>query len=206
MELTEPKLSLRERNKIRLRGELLEAVLDLFLAEDPAALNVEAVARMAGCSKPTVYVYFPAGLNEMLCALYLEISDEVIRDAIQRHDGATTTKDRIMALAGALLDVSGRPRRGKFFAQLNPALSPALQPVLGRSSGQFAEIIAQDLSDEIQGDTHPLAVLLVGALREASVRIATTPALRDELTIGFATLVENLLVGSHRGSETETNS
>ena len=64
------KPSLRERNKIRMRAELLDVVLDLFVAEIPAALNIENIARQAGCSKATVYVYFPGGLNEMLCAIY----------------------------------------------------------------------------------------------------------------------------------------
>ena len=189
------KLSLRERNKIRLRAELLEAVLDLFLDEDPNSLNVEAIARNAGCSKATVYAYFPNGLNEMLCAIYEEISDEVNVEAMRLHDMATSTHGRIMGLAQALLQTSTRPRRGKFYAQLNPALVPALQPVLGRASRQYCEVIALDLASETGADTKASATLLIGALREASVRVARNPELKDELIAAFSALVKGLISG-----------
>ena len=78
------KPSLRERNKIRMRAELLDVVLDLFVSDVPAALNIENIAHQAGCSKATVYVYFPGGLDEMLCAIYDDISQEVTAEGMRR--------------------------------------------------------------------------------------------------------------------------
>lgn len=205
MALAETKLSLRERNKIRLRAELLDAVLELFLDDDPAALNVEAVARHVGCAKATVYVYFPGGMNEMLCAIYDEISQEVTTEAIREREAAKTTHGRIMALARVLLHMAARPRRGKFFAQLNPVLSPALQPVLGKSSGLYGQMIAEDLAREHNGETDALSVLIVGALREASVRIAQTPEGIVEFLAGVSTLVQGLIEAGqpHKDAEVE---
>lgn len=199
------KLSLRERNKIRFRAELLEAVLDLFLDDDPNSLNIEAIARRTGCSKATVYVYFPNGLNEMLCAIYEEISDEVNAEAKRLHDKATSTHGRIMAMAQALLDVSIEPRRGKFYAQLNPSLSPALQPVLGRASHRYGEIIASDLAHEIGEYTRAHATLLVGALREASVKVARSPERKDELIAAFSVLVKGLISSLRQEKMRATN-
>jgi len=189
------KLSLRERNKIRMRAELLDVVLDLFVADIPAALNIENIARQAGCSKATVYVYFPGGLNEMLCAIYEEISGEVTAEGMLLRDAATTPQERIMGLAGALLNMAARPRRGKFFAQLNPTLSPALQPVLGRSSQRYSDMLAEDL------DSQSMAVLLVGAFREASIRVAKEPGRKERLLNAIAQLVEGLIADLHSKSK-----
>ncbi len=185
------KPSLRERNKIRMRAELLDVVLDLFVAEIPAALNIENIARQAGCSKATVYVYFPGGLNEMLCAIYEEISDEVTAEGVLLRDAAPTPRGRIIGLAGALLNMAARPRRGKFFAQLNPTLSPALQPVLGRSSLRYSDMLAEDLGSQA------MAVLLVGAFREASVRVAREPDSKKGLLNAISHLVDSLMSSQH---------
>jgi hypothetical protein len=76
----------------------------------------------------------------MLQSLYQEISDQVNADAAEKREAASTPHSRIMAMVDALLDLSTRPRRGVFLAQLNPMLSPVLQPVLGQSSGHYVEI------------------------------------------------------------------
>lgn len=196
MESARPKPSLRERNKIRLRAELLDTVLDLFLNDDPNALNIEAVARNAGCSKATVYVYFPGGLNDMLCAIYIEIADEIRRAADRLRDPDAPVADQVIALARALFDMSARPRRGRFFALLNPAITPALQPVLGRSSGWFETTLTTLLTGRVAGDAGALATLLVGALREANVKIAKDPIRKEVLMAGFATLVRGVLVAA----------
>ena len=193
MAAPQPTLGLRDRNKLRLRGELLEAVLDLFADENPNALNVEAVAQKAGCSKATVYVYFPGGLNEMLCAIYADISDEVYAEAMQLHGEASNVLERLKGLAKPVLDMSARPRRGKFFAHLDPQLSPALQPVMGRTSGRMEATMARDLADVVGPDAAIMAVFLVGALREASVRIAKDPACKNDMRDGFTKLVQTLI-------------
>ena len=48
----------RERRKQARPGELLGAALDLFVEKGYAATHVEEVARRAGVSKGTLFLYF----------------------------------------------------------------------------------------------------------------------------------------------------
>ncbi len=50
----------RERRKDARPGELLSAALDLFVEKGFAATRVEEVARRAGVSKGTLFLYFPS--------------------------------------------------------------------------------------------------------------------------------------------------
>ena len=50
----------RSRRKQARPGELLEAALDLFVSKGYAATRVEEVARLAGVSKGTLFLYFPS--------------------------------------------------------------------------------------------------------------------------------------------------
>ena len=191
-------LSLRERNKLRLRSDLLDAVLDLYNESGFAACTVENIARHVGCAKATAYVYFPGGRDEMLCAIYERLSDEVSDNAERLRALASTVHGRIMGMAEALLELSCDPRSGQFFAQLNPALSPVLTPVLGRSSQHYAGLLTEDLSAAANSDVSSkaigaLATLLVGAFREASIKVAAKPKTRAEILEGIAVLADGLL-------------
>lgn len=50
----------RSRRKEARPGELLDAALDLFVSKGYAATRVEEVARKAGVSKGTLFLYFPS--------------------------------------------------------------------------------------------------------------------------------------------------
>ena len=50
----------RSRRKEARPGELLDAALDLFVTKGYAATKVEEVARKAGVSKGTLFLYFPS--------------------------------------------------------------------------------------------------------------------------------------------------
>jgi AcrR family transcriptional regulator len=50
----------RSRRKEARPGELLDAALDLFVTKGYAATKVEEVARLAGVSKGTLFLYFPS--------------------------------------------------------------------------------------------------------------------------------------------------
>lgn len=50
----------RSRRKEARPGELLDAALDLFVTKGYAATKVEEVARQAGVSKGTLFLYFPS--------------------------------------------------------------------------------------------------------------------------------------------------
>lgn len=192
MSLTPPKLSVRMRNKIRLRNDLLETVLDLFNESGFSACTVDNIARHTGCAKATVYVYFPGGRDEIFCTLYDQISDELSSLAERSWASAETSHGRIMAITDTLLTLSTRPRRGKFYAQLNPLLIPVLQPVVGKASQLYVDMLSEELSKVTDSNMSALTTLLVGALREASLKVAKNPKKKAELLDGISILVESL--------------
>jgi AcrR family transcriptional regulator len=67
--------SLREEHRDVTRGILLDAVVAIA-SEDVGALTVDAVARRAGVSRPTVYRYFK-GKREMLDAVAAEYARRI---------------------------------------------------------------------------------------------------------------------------------
>jgi len=66
----------RARRKDARPGELLSAALDLFVEKGYAATRVEEVARLAGVSKGTLFLYFPS--KE-------ELFKAVVREHISGH-------------------------------------------------------------------------------------------------------------------------
>lgn len=191
-----PRLTLRMRNKIRLRQDLLEAILDLFYESGFSACTVDNVAQYAGCAKATVYVYFPGGRDEMLCTLYEQVSDELSSLAKSLWETAKTSQDRIIAISEALLTLSARPRTGKFYAQLNPVLVPVLEPVAGKGSQLYTKMLSKELSQVLKQHADVLAALLVGSLREAAIKVAENPGRKEEMLNGITTIVESLFTHS----------
>jgi AcrR family transcriptional regulator len=188
-------ISLRERNRLRNRQELLNALLDLFAGGGLSACSVEAAARQAGASKTTAYSYFPGGLDEMLRDLYRSIGERVLERGLELRAGAADAEGRILALGRALLDICAEPRVGRFYMMLSPALSPLLEPVIGETSGRFTAMIAEDLAG--LGWTPDLAgagaILVNGSLREAATAVAREPARRAPLLAAFTMILRAAL-------------
>jgi TetR/AcrR family transcriptional regulator len=74
----------RERRKEARPGELLAAALSLFVEKGYAATRVEEVAKLAGVSKGTLFLYFPskeelfkAVVRENISGRFSEWSDEL---------------------------------------------------------------------------------------------------------------------------------
>jgi TetR/AcrR family transcriptional regulator len=73
----------RERRKDARPGELLEAALDLFVEKGFAATRAEEVARRAGVSKGTLFLYFQSK-EELFKAV---VQDNLSRCARRRRGG-----------------------------------------------------------------------------------------------------------------------
>ena len=191
---------LRERNRLRTRRELLDAALRVFAERGFAGAAVEAIAAEAGTSKVTLYAYFPSGRDDLFRELYEEINAEYLELASARHAAATGLVDRVVALAGALLEIGARPLVGTFYSLSDPTVEPALAPVRGHASRVSAELIAEDLASaraagdlRSDADPHALARLLVGALRAALVEVAADPSRSGDLLAGITDVVRGLL-------------
>lgn len=193
-------LSLRERNKIRTRQELLDAALEVFAETGFGSATVEAIAARAGASKATLYTYFPQGREELFREIYESINSELLEQANQAYgDQGGTHVDRIMALTRALVDVARRPGIGGFYSIEDPALDLALDPVRGHASRVWTELIAEDLAAahkagtvKARADSHALAVLLVGAMRSALSDVSLERAPSENILEAFEALLRAL--------------
>ncbi|GHP18402.1 hypothetical protein RN2511_031380 [Rhodococcus sp. NKCM2511] len=194
-------LSLRERNKIRTRQELLQSALEVFAEVGYGGATVEAIAALAGASKVTVYTYFPQGREELFRELYEQINTELLERAAVVYSEPGDFADHIQALARALFDVAERPLQGRFYSIDDPALDQAVNPVRGHASSVWIGLISEDLAHAAArgeiGTDNPdaLATLIVGAMRWALTDIARRRATAHDLLAGLDALVRGL---SHR--------
>lgn len=86
-----PKPARPSRRKVARPGELLAAALDLFVEKGFAATRVEAVARRAGVSKGTLFLYF-SSKEELFKAVVREnISGRFVEwhAEFERYEGST---------------------------------------------------------------------------------------------------------------------
>ncbi|MCZ2811644.1 TetR family transcriptional regulator [Modestobacter sp. VKM Ac-2979] len=192
--------SLRERNRLRTRRELLDAALKVFAAKGFAGAAVEAIASEAGASKVTLYAYFPAGRDDLFRELYEEINEELIELAKAEHAAASGLVDRVVALARPLLEIGARPLIGQFYANSDPTVEAALVPVRGHASRIYVELLAEDISEartagavDTAVEPETMAVLLVGAMRAGLAAVATDPTGSQRLLAGIAALTTGLL-------------
>ena len=130
-ERTDAPLTLRERNRLRSRRELLDAALRVFSVRGFGGAAVDRIAAEAGTSKATLYAYFPGGREELFRELYEEINAEFLGLASTRHAAASGFVDKVLSIAELLLEIGSRPLVGKFYSNSDPAVEPALVPVRG---------------------------------------------------------------------------
>ncbi len=199
--------TLRERNRLRTRRELLDAALKVFAEKGFAGSAVEAIAAAAGASKVTLYAYFPGGRDDLFRELYEEINGELLELATASHADASGLVDRVVALTRPLLDIGARPLVGQFYSNADPAVEPALAPVRGRASTAsrvYTKLIAEDAADARRSglmdpgvEPEALAVLLVGAMRAALVEVAADSTRSKRVLAGIAALTAGLLRPNH---------
>jgi len=86
-----PALAKHTRRKEARPGELLEAALDLFVEKGYAATKVEDVAKRAGVSKGTLFLYFPSKEDLFKAVVRENISGHFAewRQIIEHYEGTS---------------------------------------------------------------------------------------------------------------------
>lgn len=82
----------RRRRKVARPQELLEAALTLFIEKGLAATRAEEVAKLAGVSKGTLYLYFPSK-DELFKAVVRAHLTQVIVEGeglVEQYDGSSS--------------------------------------------------------------------------------------------------------------------
>ncbi|QKZ17158.1 TetR/AcrR family transcriptional regulator [Streptomyces chartreusis] len=192
-------LTLRERNKARLRQAMLLAALEVFAQSGYGSATVEAIATRAGVAKVTLYTYFPRGREELFRELYENINGELIENASQIYASEGRFADRVIALTQVLVKVAQRPLIGRFYSIDDPALDVALDDVRGRASRVWADLIAEDLAAEQQTGTvktqvspQAFAELLLGAMRSALSKAAREQEAAGDIVQAMTALLSGL--------------
>ncbi len=188
------RLSLRERNKLRTRQEILDATLEVFNEDGFTGTSIDKIAELGGISKGTVYVYFPDGLNDIYRELYADITERLLKATKKARAETSDPAKRIVAMAEALLKLSEVPSFGRFYAVLSPELRPVLAPVVGQASKRFVTFIAADLEEALPGaaseeERMAMAELIVGSMREAARIVSETPNRNGSLVMALRRIV-----------------
>ncbi|MDE0938916.1 MAG: TetR/AcrR family transcriptional regulator [Pirellulales bacterium] len=195
------RISLRERNKLRTRQEIQSAALEVFQEAGFVGSSVDKIAKVAGTSKGTIYVYFPDGLDDIYREIYVNLSDKLLVAGQEKRDACSDPIQRILALAEALLELSAQSEFGRFYNLLSPAMRPVLAPVLGRASKEFIVLISADIeavySDE-KVEPRIFAELFTGAIREAAKIVSETPRSKGALLEGLEALISGLQTSSKK--------
>jgi AcrR family transcriptional regulator len=75
------------RNPV-LHQAIIAAATEVLAKEGPTRFTIEAVAKLAGCGKPTIYRWWPSR-----SALLLEVYDQVVRKELSPPEGKDLAKD-----------------------------------------------------------------------------------------------------------------
>jgi TetR/AcrR family transcriptional repressor of lmrAB and yxaGH operons len=197
---TKPPLALRERNRLRVRADILDAVATSLAADHGyAGTTLDEIRARAGMSRATLYTYFPGGREEMVREAYLRAADAVYVAGIGLREKETTAAGRIEALATAFV-AHVRTPTGRFYGLMGPDTASAVGEALGSTSRPFQDLIKQDLGAALQdGQLAPnspldaLAACLTGALKSAGAVAARHEDTAGDHLAAVKQLVESLL-------------
>lgn len=156
---------LRQRRKAARPQELLDAALTLFVDKGLAATRTDDVARLAGVSKGTLYLYYPSkdALFKAVVHTYLVQVIGEGTDIIEQFDGDS----------GALLRLLVRT----WWDRVGASKASGLVPIIMAESTHFPEL-AQFYIDHVIAPTHRLLGRAVqrgidrGDFRPVDVRMA----------------------------------
>ena len=191
--------SLRERNRLRARTDILDAAAEILGESGYAGIALEDVSQRAGLSRGTLYAHFPGGREEIVREVYLRIADAVYVRGIRLHQEAPDVASRVAALARALVEAASTPA-GRFYGIMGPDIVPVLSGILGGTYKSFEALMRLDLSTALAdapfnegADIDALAAALAGAIRASGARAALEPQSAEKQIAAVKLLTQGLL-------------
>ncbi|WGD37458.1 TetR/AcrR family transcriptional regulator [Lysinibacter sp. HNR] len=198
MSKTIPEPRLRERNHLRTREKLIDAVLEVIAEHGVDGVGINRVLHGAGVARGTLYAHFPRGRDELLRAAYARLSHQLVartRDAVSSAEG---WRGQVLAHAREVFKLAADSRTGYFYNVSGPALVASGRES-GIGSGAGILMIEETLKEaqQVNGleqelDSRVTAILLVGALREAAVEVAAGNLSVRRASEGFERLLGSL--------------
>lgn len=186
------------------RVQLLEAALDVFVAQGYHAAAMDDIAERAGVSKPVLYQHFPGKL-ELYLALLDQAVDTIIESTRKALESTEDNKLRVAATIRAFYDYVAR-EQGEFRLVFESDLAndPAVRERIDRVTTECAGLVAHVIHDDTglpDEQSRLLAVALVG-MGHVSARFWLQDRLEGTESIGqgeAAALVAGLAWRGIRG-------
>jgi AcrR family transcriptional regulator len=160
------------------RAQLLEAALEVFVAQGYHAAAMDDIAERAGVSKPVLYQHFPGKLDLYLALL--DASCDAIIDNCRRALEATQdNKQRVAAAMEAFYDyIADQDGAFRLVFESDLTNEPPVRVAVDRVTSECAAMIADVIHDDtgLPGEAaRLLAVSLVG-MAQVSARFWVTDA------------------------------
>jgi AcrR family transcriptional regulator len=192
----------QEERSAATRDALISAARKLWGQRGYAEVGTPEIAKEAGVTRGAMYHQFADKAT-----LFRDVVEAVERDVMARmasmvaSSGATTPADMIRAAVDAWLDVSGDPEVRQLILLDAPAVlgwagfrDVAQRYSLGMTEGLLTEAIRA--GQLVRQPVRPLATVMIGALDEAAMAIATAEdpkRARREIRFVLRRLIDGML-------------
>lgn len=173
--------SLRERQQLRTRQDLVRAALDVISATGLDGATIQRITGRAGTSRATLYAHFPGGRGDLLAEAYQTLGRDLIAQAERSAAEQADWIERLCAYPRAMLDLATQRELGLFYNVSGPQLVGMKHRGVG-SQHTLDTITAELGQARDRGhipahlDVASIAALLVGAIREAGIDASRDPA------------------------------
>jgi AcrR family transcriptional regulator len=194
-EHTGPPVSLRKRQQLRTRQDLVRSVITVISAGGLGAATIERITARAGASRATLYAHFPGGRTDLLAEAYQTIGRDLIQAAERDAARHTDWIERLCAYPRAMLELAAKRELGLFYNVSGPQLLGMKRRGTG-SQHTLDALIAGLRHAQEHGDVSPqldveaIAALLVGAIREAGIDTSRDPSTAPRRLAAFRQLLE----------------
>jgi AcrR family transcriptional regulator len=192
-----PPASLRVRQRLRTREDLIRAAIEVITVNGLDAATVDRITGRAGTSRATLYAHFPGGRADLLAEAYQTIGRDLVDAASILAARQANWIDRLCAYPSAMLELAAKRELGLFYNVSGPQLVGIKRR--GSGSQQTLDAIiaelrhAQEAGDvSSQLDIEAIAALLVGAIREAGIDTSRDPSTASRRLAAFRQLLEAL--------------
>ncbi|MCX5385293.1 TetR/AcrR family transcriptional regulator [Streptomyces sp. NBC_00083] len=184
-----PRLSLRERKKIKTRVAIRRAMYRLTAEQGYEATTVEQIAEAAEVSPSTVFRYFPTKEDIVLTD---EFDPILLREMRARPAGEPPLRSlrHVVTEATRLALLDDREetvQRTRLMVEV-PALRARMMESMASTSRQLCEVLAERSGREVDLEVRVFAMAVLGALHETTVYWAERGHEDDILTLIGQTL------------------
>src|SRR3954465_12188486 len=107
-----PAASLRVRQRLRTREDLIRAAIEVIAVNGLDAATVDRITGRAGTSRATLYAHFPGGRTDLLAEAYQTMGRDLVDAASILAARQANWIDRLCAYPSAMLELAAKRELG----------------------------------------------------------------------------------------------